>query len=124
MLKTHELGQVSTAGREALANIGTVLSSNYGINLEQAHTLIHNWIPAQVPLQLVTVIDTRGCYLPFYLETINSKEVFVAVLKGRFHDLGTRKIERGEWFLEELTTGQRLDLSKPWHSVIKCSGWA
>ncbi|PTB60189.1 hypothetical protein M431DRAFT_536930, partial [Trichoderma harzianum CBS 226.95] len=30
----------------------------------------------QLPLSPVLVIDSRGCYLPFYLETIDSKEVF------------------------------------------------
>lgn len=30
----------------------------------------------QLPLSPVLVIDSRGCYLPFHLETIDSKEVF------------------------------------------------
>ncbi|KAL7916564.1 hypothetical protein GGI35DRAFT_45446 [Trichoderma velutinum] len=73
----------------------------------------------QLPLSPVLVIDSRGCYLPFYLETIDSKELFVEILKHRFKDLGTNKIERGEWTLESQQNGQRLDLSKDWQSVIK-----
>ncbi|KAM0558108.1 hypothetical protein ACHAPJ_005275 [Fusarium lateritium] len=73
----------------------------------------------QIPFNLILVVDARGRNLPFHLETINSKELFVEVLKSRFMDLGTKKIERGEWFLEERGSGKRLDLSKPWQSVIQ-----
>ncbi|KAL6819845.1 nucleoside phosphorylase domain-containing protein [Trichoderma camerunense] len=73
----------------------------------------------QLPLSPVLVIDSRGCYLPFYLETIDSKELFVEILRHRFKDLGTNKIERGEWTLEYQQNGQCLDLSKDWQSVIK-----
>ncbi|KAH6973276.1 nucleoside phosphorylase domain-containing protein [Ilyonectria destructans] len=74
---------------------------------------------AQIPLSLIMVIDARGRNLPFHLETISSKELFIQVLKSRFVDLGTKKIDRGEWFLEDQSNGQRLDLSKPWQSIIK-----
>ncbi|KAM5368499.1 hypothetical protein ACJZ2D_009476 [Fusarium nematophilum] len=45
--------------------------------------------------------------------------LFIHCLKSWFKDLGTRKIDRGEWFLEDQRTGRRLDLSKPWQSNIK-----
>ncbi|KAL7955617.1 hypothetical protein V8C34DRAFT_237569 [Trichoderma compactum] len=73
----------------------------------------------QLPLSPVLVIDSRGCYLPFHLETIDSKELFVEILRHRFKDLGTNKIERGEWTLEYQHNGRRLDLSKDWQSTIK-----
>ncbi|KAL5317108.1 hypothetical protein ACEPPN_014202 [Leptodophora sp. 'Broadleaf-Isolate-01'] len=46
-------------------------------------------------------------------------QLFLAVLKERFKDLGSRKIEQGEWFLEDPSTKTILDLSKPWHSLMK-----
>ncbi|KAK5998739.1 hypothetical protein PT974_01121 [Cladobotryum mycophilum] len=73
----------------------------------------------QMPLSPVLVIDARGCNLPFYLETISSKELFTQILQDRFSDIGTKKIERSEWYLEDRSSGQRLDLSKPWQSAIK-----
>ncbi|KAH0531383.1 hypothetical protein TsFJ059_000220 [Trichoderma semiorbis] len=73
----------------------------------------------QLPLSPVLVIDSRGYYLPFYLETIDSKELFVEILRHRFKNLGTNKIERGEWTLEYQHNGQCLDLSSDWQSVIK-----
>ncbi|KAF7557262.1 hypothetical protein G7Z17_g824 [Cylindrodendrum hubeiense] len=79
----------------------------------------HQSLCAQVPLSPILVIDARGGNLPFHLESIGSKELFIEILKFRFHDLGTKKIDRGEWFLEDQSTGQRLDLSKPWQSIIK-----
>ncbi|EYB21953.1 hypothetical protein FG05_30642 [Fusarium graminearum] len=63
--------------------------------------------------------DARGRNLPFHLETITSKELFTQVLRSRFMDLGTKKIDRGEWFLEDQSNGKRLDLSKPWQSIIQ-----
>ncbi|KAK2601556.1 hypothetical protein QQS21_004874 [Conoideocrella luteorostrata] len=76
-------------------------------------------IPPQIPLQVVMVIDARGCHLPFHLETINSKQLFIELLKSRFKDLGTRKIERGEWILEDQATGKRLDFCNPWETLIR-----
>ncbi|KAL3961714.1 hypothetical protein ACCO45_003237 [Purpureocillium lilacinum] len=38
---------------------------------------------------------------------------------ARFGDLGTGKIERNEWSLEDRDTGQVLDLSMPWLSLFK-----
>ncbi|KAL7800842.1 nucleoside phosphorylase domain-containing protein [Trichoderma afarasin] len=73
----------------------------------------------QVLLSPALVIDARGRNLPFHLETISSKELFVYILKDRFKDIGTSKIDKGEWFLEDQNSKARLNLSKPWLSVIK-----
>ncbi|KAM0345671.1 hypothetical protein ACHAPU_006326 [Fusarium lateritium] len=73
----------------------------------------------QMPLYLILVVDARGRNLPFHLETITSRELFIHVLKSRFMDLGTRKIDRGEWYLEDRTNGKRLDLTKPWQSIFQ-----
>ncbi|UKZ74466.1 hypothetical protein TrVFT333_002135 [Trichoderma virens FT-333] len=87
--------------------------------LEFFRVLAQQQFYKQVPLSPVLVIDSRGCRLPFHLETVDSKELFVEILKHRFKDLGTKKIERGEWALENQHSGQRLDLSKDWQSIIK-----
>ncbi|KAK3942793.1 nucleoside phosphorylase domain-containing protein [Diplogelasinospora grovesii] len=63
--------------------------------------------------------DMTGRYLPFHLETVSSKELFVEILRTRFKDLGCTKIDRGEWSLEDVDSGQVLDLSQPWQETIK-----
>ncbi|KAK0709916.1 nucleoside phosphorylase domain-containing protein [Lasiosphaeria miniovina] len=74
---------------------------------------------SEVQFHSVLVIDARGRLLPFHLETINSKELFVHILRARFKDLGHTKIDRGEWSLEGTQTGEILDLDKPWQTVVK-----
>ncbi|KAM4057641.1 phosphorylase superfamily protein [Hirsutella rhossiliensis] len=115
-LVLHNPGQASTP---LSALQGAVLPSHFGLTSEQARALLGSWIPAQVTLAPVLVIDARGARLPFHLETINSKELFIAILKARFQDLGTSKIESGEWVLDDLATGQTLDLLRDWQSIIK-----
>ncbi|PKK54779.1 hypothetical protein CI102_291 [Trichoderma harzianum] len=41
------------------------------------------------------------------------------MLKNRFKDIETRKIDTGEWTLEDQNSKARLNLSEPWLSVIK-----
>ncbi|KAL7941161.1 hypothetical protein V8C42DRAFT_361287 [Trichoderma barbatum] len=82
---------------------------------ERALTFIHFvlwWQPQltkQVSLSPVQAIDAR----------VSSKELFIHILKDRFKDIGTSKIQRGEWFPEDQNRSVRLDLSKPWLSVIR-----
>jgi len=48
-------------------------------------------------------------------------QLFTEVLKEKFKDLGLGKIKRGEWRLEDHHTGQILNLTKPWKSLIRVS---
>ncbi|UNI15169.1 hypothetical protein JDV02_001732 [Purpureocillium takamizusanense] len=95
------------------------------VTLERASQITHviPWTshgPRDQPsFHRVTVIDARGMPLPFYLETVTSKQLFTHILKERFGDLGTGKIDRNEWMLEDRDTGQILDLSAPWLSLFK-----
>jgi hypothetical protein len=94
--------------------------SSHGVELVQVlNFAAGNRFVAQIQFHPVLVIDARGHYLPFHLETINSKELFVWVLDSRFQDLGSAKIHRGDWSLEDAKTGDVLDLSRPWPDVVK-----
>jgi hypothetical protein len=46
-------------------------------------------------------------------------QLFTEVLKEKFKDLGLEKIRRGEWYLQDHYTGQILNLTKPWKSLIR-----
>ena len=46
-------------------------------------------------------------------------QAFVAVLKIRFKDLGLRKVEKGEFLLEDTRRKKFLDLSEPWAKTIR-----
>ncbi|KAL2803349.1 nucleoside phosphorylase domain-containing protein [Aspergillus granulosus] len=66
----------------------------------------------------VTVIDARNRRIRFFLDTISSVELFTVILEEKFKDLGLEKIKRREWYLQDHHTGKRLDLTKPWESLI------
>ena len=46
-------------------------------------------------------------------------EAFIAVLKIRFKDVGLRKIESGQFSLEDTKRRKSLKLSNPWTTVVK-----
>ena len=111
--------------------------------LQQVQTIIRvqNEIPAQVPLSKpVILLDARGRYFPFHLEFIDSAEVrvpshtqnlihtailklvlqaFTAVLKVRFRDVGLRKIEKGQFALQDTRRKNALNLALPWKALIR-----
>ncbi|OPB38863.1 hypothetical protein A0O28_0019690 [Trichoderma guizhouense] len=113
----------STAEPEAAPAPWQAMASSSQWTIYQILQPLLDWLRKQIWKQVtfspVLVIDSRGCYLPFHLESIDSKEPFVDLLRHRFKDLGTNKIERGEWTLEYQHNGQQLDLSKDWQSIIK-----
>ncbi|KAK3381943.1 hypothetical protein B0H63DRAFT_561536 [Podospora didyma] len=82
-------------------------------------SLQNGLLPNAIQFHTVLVVDARGRNLPFHLETVNSRELFVELLRYRFQDIGCTKINRGEWSLEDMGTGQVLDLSRPWQEVVK-----
>ncbi|KAK0705725.1 hypothetical protein B0T21DRAFT_102970 [Apiosordaria backusii] len=75
--------------------------------------------PRGVSRRTVEVVDARGRMVGLILDTVTSKELFVSILKDRFEDIGTRKIERDEWYLENADGTTVLDLSRPWTEVMK-----
>ncbi|CAD6571375.1 MAG: hypothetical protein ASARMPRED_004482 [Alectoria sarmentosa] len=81
---------------------------------------INQAIPAQVLLSApVVLLDARGRCTPFNLEFIDSAEAFMAVLKVRFKDIGLRKIENGEFALEDTRRKRSLSLSDTWSTVVR-----
>ncbi|KFX91475.1 hypothetical protein V490_05878 [Pseudogymnoascus sp. VKM F-3557] len=82
-------------------------------------TLQHN-IPRQVPLQEPVVFrDALDRVMPIHLDLINSAEAFIAVLKVRFKDIGSEKLDRNEYNLTDENQNRNLDMRKPWCSVMK-----
>ena len=47
------------------------------------------------------------------------KQAFIAVLKVRFKDVGLRKIESGEFALEDSKSKRDLQLTKPWAVIVR-----
>jgi len=80
-------------------------------------------IPAQVLLQRpVVLLDACGMAAPFHLDFINSKKVFLAVLKIRFEQYGVtpkgiKKIDRSEFILRDLR--KDISLDGPWQTMFK-----
>lgn len=76
-------------------------------------------LPQQVERQQpVLFLDAFNRLSPVHLEFITSAEAFVAVLKVRFQDAGLRKIERGQYSLEEACSNRKIDLQRPWHTCF------
>ena len=76
---------------------------------------VHKNLPRQVERQQpVMFLDACGRLSPVHLEFITSAEAFIAVLKVRFQHAGVRKIERGQFALEEAQTKRAIDLGRPW----------
>ena len=46
-------------------------------------------------------------------------QAFIAVLKVRFKDIGLRKIEKGQFALEDTARQRSLRLSDPWGTIVR-----
>ncbi len=104
---------------EVLRRQGRIPPYSSGQQQQLVQYALGSRLVPEMQFHSVLVIDARGRSLPFYLETITSKELFIEVLRNRFKDLGHGKIERGEWSLEDMEMGQVIDLTRPWQEVIK-----
>ena len=58
-------------------------------------------------------ISLRAALLKLTLQAL------IALLTVRFEDMGDRKIEKGQFALEDTRRKQGLDLAKPWTTLIK-----
>ncbi len=88
----------------------------------QIYDIILN-MQANLPQQMerqqpVSFLDACGRLSLVHLEFITSAEAFLAVLKIRFQDAGLRKIEKGQFALEETRSKRRIDLRRPWHTCF------
>ena len=76
-------------------------------------------LPMQIERQQpVIFLDACARLSPVHLEFITSAEAFLAVLKVRFQHAGLRKIEKGQFHLEESRTRRLIDLRQPWHTCL------
>ena len=76
-------------------------------------------LPAQVDRQQpVYFLDAFGYLSPMHLEFVNSLEAFLAVLEVRHKHAGLRKIQRGEYALEDRGSRRGIDLQRPWHACF------
>ena len=111
------------------------------LRLGYAAVNAHNEIPPQVLLSKPAILhDARGRLLPFHLDFINSADVsiliqvqsaicvavlklllqaLIAVLKVRFEDIGLRKIEKGQFVLEDTLRKHGISLTSPWTKIIR-----
>ena len=98
-------------------------------------------IPAQVLLSNPAILhDARGRIFPFHLDFIDSADVsveiqvrsafhmavlilvlqaFIAVLKVRFKDIGLRKIEKGQFVLEDTFRKHAINFKNSWTTVVR-----
>lgn len=75
-------------------------------------------LPAQILQQQPVIFrDALDRVAPFHLEFIDSHEAFVMVLKLRFKDVGLRKIQNGEYVLQDVGAGD-IDTSRPWKACF------
>ena len=111
------------------------------LRLVYAAVNAHNEIPPQVLLSEPAILhDARGRLLPFHLDFINSADVsiliqvqnairvavlklllqaLIAVLKVRFEDIGLRKIEKGQFVLEDTFRKHTISLKSSWTTVVR-----
>ena len=133
----HQLLENATHNQTVIQNQREMLAE-----LRDIATIVrvNQAIPAQVPLSTpVILLDARGQCAPFHLEFVNSAEVcahfgtirndleqltlslqvFLAVLKARFKDIGLRRIENGQFALEDTLRKKSLQLSDAWSTIVR-----
>ena len=75
---------------------------------------LRSLIPPQILLQnLVLLKDAFGHIAPFHLDFIHCPEALLEVLKIRFREKGSRKVENGEFILQN-SGADDINLSRPW----------
>lgn len=90
------------------------------LQLLSALEQLQNSLPAQVLLKdPVIFTDALDRVAPIHLDWITSWDAFLAVLEVRFSDLGSSKIRRREFALQESSTRGELTFTKPIASCLK-----
>jgi hypothetical protein len=81
---------------------------------------IQSRIPKQISFsQPVVLEDAIGRVSPLHLDFITSWESFEHVLTLRFENIqGAVKVRRGEYSLENRSTGRDVNRSRPWDSCL------
>ncbi|KAH7348566.1 hypothetical protein BKA65DRAFT_500844 [Rhexocercosporidium sp. MPI-PUGE-AT-0058] len=79
-------------------------------------------IPGQVERQQpVFFVDALGRHMAFHLEFVLSAEALTSVLRSNFKSIGpgARKIEKGEFVIQDSSTKIDVDLTKPWETCFR-----
>jgi hypothetical protein len=77
-------------------------------------------LPPQILFsQPVVLIDAFDRALPFHLETVNSRDVLMAILRERYREAGLQKLTAGEFAIEDTRVNQDIDLAWPWHLCFR-----
>jgi len=88
------------------------------VKIHQIITQIGGQIQRQQPVYL---IDAIGRQSAFHLEFILSAEALVSVVRANFRDIGpgARKIERGEFVIQDSASKIDVDLARPWEVCFR-----
>ncbi|PMD48130.1 hypothetical protein L207DRAFT_505187 [Hyaloscypha variabilis F] len=105
-------------GKQTLDMISSILRTNVKVfqivlQIQQMITRIPGQVDRQQP---VYMIDALGRTSPFHLEFVRSAEALVAVLKVNFkkHGDAAKKIENGDFAIEDAATKRDIDLTADW----------
>ncbi|OBT45081.1 hypothetical protein VE00_05174 [Pseudogymnoascus sp. WSF 3629] len=119
--RSHRLLHQQSRNAQLIADAqfqNQLLMSSLNASLEQI--TLQNEIPPQVLLQRPMVFrDALDRVTPVHLDFIDSAEAFLAVLKIRFKEIGSEKLDRNEYTLTDDKQNRNLDIRKPWCSVMK-----
>ena len=63
------------------------------------------------------VVLLQECNLSYHTKI--QLQAFIAVLKVRFKDIGLRKIEKGQFALEDTARKRSLRLSDAWNTIVR-----
>ncbi|MCJ1435234.1 hypothetical protein MMC27_004606 [Xylographa pallens] len=106
-------------GKELLNITADIMYTNIKVfqivcNLQALITRLPGQVERQQPVYL---IDALGKAAPFHLEFVRSREAFLAILKVNFSKIGSgaKKIERGEFFIQDTHSKRQIDLQADWN---------
>lgn len=119
---TTMLEPISRNAQECLETSRRIISMNFRVfqvvlNIQKLLSTIPGQIDRQQPVYLV---DAVGRHAPFHLEFIKSSEALVNVLSINFRGLGaaSKKIQNGDFALQDSHTMKDIDLESPWDACF------
>lgn len=68
------------------------------------------------------LLDALGRIAPFHLEFITSADALLAVLKVRFKNVGSNRVQRLLFDLRQVGKKNEIDFFAPWETVFLVSG--
>jgi hypothetical protein len=115
---TDSVAESVSQGKRFLETSAQIVQSNLRIfQIVHDIQLFILKIPGQVQRQQpIYLVDALNRESPFHLEFVRSAEALLAVLKENLRGTGCgpEMIDRGEFVIEESSTGREIDLKKTW----------